>query len=1527
MAEGTRFKTLEESVRNVQHDQTALRQELDGVVTAIASLQQSINELIKRSDAGPSGMKKPEPHRGFSGSDGEGLSILSKHKPAPVYLARFNGEQPERWLAQAGRYFEFYSIPVLDRLTIASFYLDDAAADWYDWLCRHHRVTDWESFAAALLKRFRSTDFEEPEGLLAKLYQSSTVADYRSKFESISNRTMPLPEEFLISCWISGLRSDIKQSVICHGPVTLEDAMDKAQLHERRIQFEKGSGRVSLGSSKPLLPTPKTSPLNSQTPPIFPAKSSTPATSKVGFRHLSSTEMAQKRAQGLCYRCDEKYTWDHKCKSAPQLLFFDDKPPDLIDPPVSPSSEGTDSLLAEKLQLDEVKTQSAISYNALSGGCSSTTLRFTGLIHGKEVQVLLDGGSTHCFVQTRIAKFLNLTIESIESFSVLVGSGERLPCSGLARAVELVIQGQPIVVDFYVLPLQGWDIVLGVSWLATLGPVLTDYATSVFEFSLNGQQVKWQGDVSVAQAIQFHGFRHLINSDGIGQLYHLTLLPQDSPPPTYPPELQDILNNFATVFNPPKGLPPTRSQDHHIDLLPDSKPVSVRPYRYPHFQKQEIERLVREMLQQGIIQPSTSAFSSPVLLVRKKDGTWRFCLDYRALNAITVRDRFPIPSVVELFDELHGAHYFSKLDLLAGYHQIRIARGDAMKTAFRTHDGHYEFLVMPFGLTNAPSTFQRLMNDVFRPFLRRFILVFFDDILIYSKSWPEHLHQLTLTLQLLLDNQLVAKLSKCVFGQSQVAYLGHIISAQGVAVDPDKISTIQHWPVPKNVKKVRGFLGLTGYYRRFIKNYASVAGPLTDLLRKDSFCWNETTLQAFTKLKHLLSSTPILRLPDFSKPFTIETDASGTGVGAVLSQEKHPLAYFSKKLCPRMQNASTYHREMYAITQAISKWRQYLLGHHFTIITDQQSLKRLQDQVIQTPEQQKWLGKLLGFDFDIVYRPGSQNGAADALSRLPTGHLLAISAPVPTLLQELHSACHADPDFKSLLLKYSADPTLFPDYTLQDGLLLFKGRLLVPNVQALRHQLLLEFHSSAFGGHSGVTRTFQRLAATFYWKNMKADVKDFIAQCQIYQQIKPSFLSPGGLLHPLPIPQAVFEDIALDFITCLPNSHGKTVIMVVVDRLSKYGHFIALPPSFTSFTVATAFVIDVVRLHGIPLSIVTDRDSRFMTEFWKELHRINGTTLKFSTAYHPQTDGQTEALNRCLEMYLRCYVADHPQKWLQFLPWAEFWYNTSYQTSSQMTPFEVLYGRKPPSLTRYLRGSTPNVTLEEQLVERDNVLTLLKTNLSKAQTRMKLAADKHRRDVNFEVDDWVFVKLQPYRQGSIRLQRHHKLGHRYFGPYRVLSKVGSVAYKLDLPTNAKIHPVFHVSLLRKCLGKPVHQITPLHLVDSTSTLILQPQAICQKRSVLRGSQHVSQSLVQWDGLPPEDATWEDDLQLTQQFPNFPLEDKVGLNGGGIVIGPTNQPNNSVIQAEDPAQLRKSERVRKQPKKYKDFIMSATSASA
>ena len=299
--------------------------------------------------------------------------------------------------------------------------------------------------------------------------------------------------------------------------------------------------------------------------------------------------------------------------------------------------------------------------------------------------------------------------------------------------------------------------------------------------------------------------------------------------------MQQVLSTFQEIFKEPKGLPPARKISHGIELYKEVEPVSVRPCRYPYHHKEEIEKQVSELLHQGTIKHSTSAFSSPVILVKKKDDSWRMCVDYRELNKVTVPDKYPIPMVEELLDELHGAAYFSKLDLKSGYHQIRMREEDVHKTVFRTHEGHYEYLVMPFGLTNAPATFQSIMNQVFKLYLRKFVLVFFDDILVYSRRWQDHLENLSLVLQLLQQQAFVVNQKKCVFGSRQVVYLGHVISEQGVAVDPEKIRSVVEWPIPRNVKGVRGFLGLTGYYRKFIAGYGRIPKPLTELTKKDGF--------------------------------------------------------------------------------------------------------------------------------------------------------------------------------------------------------------------------------------------------------------------------------------------------------------------------------------------------------------------------------------------------------------------------------------------------------------------------------------------------------------------------------------------------------------------------------------------------------------------------------------------------------------------------------------------------------------------
>jgi hypothetical protein len=483
-----------------------------------------------------------------------------------------------------------------------------------------------------------------------------------------------------------------------------------------------------------------------------------------------------------------------------------------------------------------------------------------------------------------------------DQLRVTVANGDRLPCAGIAQGVEVSIAGTPYTITCVGIDLGCFDFILSVDFLRTLGPITWDFDARTLAFQRAGRPVVWHA------------------TPGPGAPRPAAVVAAAA---AEQPMLDRLLEHHAAIFEEPQGLPPARPYDHRIHLLPGTAPIAVRPYRYPQLQKDELECQVAGMLAQGIIRPSTSPFSAPVLLVRKLDDSWRFCIDYRALNTRTSKDKFPIPVVDELLDELHGARYFTKLDLRSGYHQVRMFTRDIDKTAFHTHHGHYEFLVMSFGLSNAPATFQALMNDVLRPYLRRFVLVFFDDILIYSSSWAEHLQHISIILNELQAHQLHLKHSKCSFGAPSVAYLGHVISEAGVAMDADKVAAVSAWPQPRSARGLHGFLGLAGYYRKFIRDFGLIAAPLTRLLRRDAFSWDKEAEDAFQALKRALTTGPVLQMPDFDKIFIVDCDASGVGFGAVLHQGVGPVAFFSLPFAARHLKLATYERELIGPVQAV----------------------------------------------------------------------------------------------------------------------------------------------------------------------------------------------------------------------------------------------------------------------------------------------------------------------------------------------------------------------------------------------------------------------------------------------------------------------------------------------------------------------------------------------------------------------------------------------------------------------------------
>lgn len=584
----------------------------------------------------------------------------------------------------------------------------------------------------------------------------------------------------------------------------------------------------------------------------------------------------------------------------------------------------------------------------------------------------------------------------------------------------------------------------------------------------------------------------------------------------------------------------------------------------------------------------------------------------------------------------------------------------------------------------------------------------------------------------------------------------------------------------------------------------------------------------------------------------METDASDLGVGAVLHQEGHPIAYISKALGVTSRGLSTYEKEYLAILLAIDHWRSYLQHNEFIIHTDQKSLIHLQDQRVTTPWQQKALTKLLGLNYKIIYKKGTDNRAADALSRVnhSSSELAAISSPQPLWLQDIQNAYTEDEGSTKLLAELSISSPV-GRYTLRQGLIYYKDRIWIGHSKSLQDKILLALHSSAIGGHSGYEATYMRTKKLFAWPKMKQAIRDFVAQCSVCQQAKTERVHYPGLLVPLPVPEGAWQMVTLDFIEGLPRSNHSNCILVVVDKFSKYAHFLHLAHPYTALQVATLYMNNIFKLHGLPMILVSDRDKIFTSNVWQQLFKLVGTDLRMSTAYHPQTDGQTKRVNQCLETYLRCFVHACPTKWTQWLPLAEFWYNASYHSTLGTTPFKVLYGHEPRQLGINGVESCQVPDLQVWLKERILMQQLLQQHLVRAQKQMKDQADKKRTEGHFEVGESVYLKIQPYVQSSLAARSSNKLSFRYFGPYQIIDKIGAVAYKLLLPPTSTVHPVFHVSLLKKAVHPNV--LVSSKLPDLSHELQV-PFAVLDRRLHQLGNKMVPQVLVQWSHWPVELST-------------------------------------------------------------------------
>ncbi|WVZ83700.1 LOW QUALITY PROTEIN: hypothetical protein U9M48_030821 [Paspalum notatum var. saurae] len=533
---------------------------------------------------------------------------------------------------------------------------------------------------------------------------------------------------------------------------------------------------------------------------------------------------------------------------------------------------------------------------------------------------------------------------------------------------------------------------------------------------------------------------------------------------------------------------------------------------------------------------------------------------------------------------------------------------------------------------------------------------------------------------------------------------------------------------------------------------------------------------------------------------------------------------------------------------ALKKWKHYFASSSLIIRTDQQSLKYIQEQRLVEGIQHKLLIKLLGYNYTIEYKKGKENKAADALSRTPLHQsVLPITVITPTWIQEVQNSYITDERCQQLLTKLTVAPSSFPNYTLRNGLIRYKVKLFIGTAKDLKIQILSTLHASAPG------RAF-RIKLLVYWPGMKQDIAAFVKQCPVCQKNKSENTPYPGLLQQLPIPDMAWTHISMDFIEGLPTSNSKNVILVVVDRFTKYAHFIPLSHPYTA------------QLHGLPKVIVTDRHPIFTSDIWQSLFRALGVKLHLSTAYHPQTDGQTERVNQCLENYLRCMCFTSSKCWQHWLSLAEWWYNTSYHTSLNLTPFQAQYGFPPPMVSEDICTDCPNLTVQEQLRNRQVAQQVIKDNLQKAQNRIKHQADKNRQERQFAVGDMVYLKIQPYRHTSLSSHRSLKLHSKYYGPFESWNRL------VELLTRSYCLKVAHYMTffiqLKKHLGPKAVPSADLPLIDSKGTIKVAPAALLDHRLIPRNNEPVVQWLIQWLNLPPSEATWEDASCIRKVFPSF-----------------------------------------------------------
>ncbi|GJX56243.1 reverse transcriptase domain-containing protein [Tanacetum coccineum] len=1072
----------------------------------------------------------------------------------------------------------------------------------------------------------------------------------------------------------------------------------------------------------------------------------------------------------VCYECGSP---NHFCNTCPKLNQAPGQVRNQLAIEGSRNNRSNGNQIRGRAYNVNVNAMAAVQDpNVVTGTFSLNDYFFT---------VLFDFGADFSFVSTKFAPLLNVKPSIVNpGYVIEVADGKRVEVDRVICNCKLELGSSLFSINLIPLGHGSFDVIIGMDWLSQHKAVIVCH-DKVVEIPVENGKI-----------LRVHGKR------AVGITKALKSAKEDEP------KLNDIsvVREFEDVLPEDlSGLPPQRQVEFRIDLVPGAMPIAKSPYRLAPSEMQELSGQLQE-------------------------------LQDKELNKLTVKNRYPLPRIDDLFDQLQGSRFFSKIDLRSSYHQLRVHEDDIPNTAFRTRYGHFEFTVMPFGLTNAPAVFMDLMNRVCKSYLDKFVIVFIDDILIYSKMKEDHEVHLGLVLELLRKEKLYAKFSKCEFWLQEVHFLGHVVNQNGIHVDPSKIEA-------KNQKYV----------------------------------WGVGQEEAFQTLKNNLCDAPILTLLDRVEDFVVYCDASNQGLGCVLMQRGKVIAYASRQLKTHEKNYTMHDLELGAVVFALKTWRHYLYGTKSVIYTDHKSLQHIFNQKELNMRQRRWIELFSDYECEIRYPLGKANVVADALSRkerLKPRRVRAMAMTVQIGMRERIQVAQSEALRQENILMENLHG-LDQQMEKKEGKSLhFMDRIWVPLIGDVRTIIMDEAHKTKYSVHPGADKMYYDLRDRYWWPGMKRDIATYVSKCLTCSKVKAEHQRPSGLLQQPEIPEWKWDKITMDFITKLPRSKsGNDTIWVIVDRLTKSAHFLAIREDYSTERLAKIYVDEIVARHGVPVSIISDRDGRFTSRCWQTVQKALGTRLDMSTAYHPQTDGQSERTIQTLEDMLRACVIDFGGSWDVHLPLAEFSYNNSYHSSIKCAPFEALYGRKCRSPVLWAEIGESSLIGPELIQETTDKVVLIKEKLKAARDRQKSYADNRRKPLEFEVGDRVMLKVSPWK-GVIRFGKKGKLAPRYVGPFEILERIGLVAYRLRLPEELSgVHDTFHVSNLKKCLADASLQVSLDEIkVDKTLCFVEEPVEILNREVKSLKHSKIALVKVRWNSKRGPEFTWEREDYMKSKYPQL-----------------------------------------------------------